>query len=246
MAQLMFNLTQKYGPWIVTNKGDQDCRELSDRHYSRQTVGARQFTRPGHNLVLRTRDAKALWVTWRGIRDDGFDAFECTIFRNESKHLSSDLIKWALFATVSEWGHDIPKDSFITYVDDTKVASEIPGYCFLRAGWKKIGKSKRRGLFLFQISLERNFLAMQKMQAVKELHEAQRMVNLAMDSGEWYEAEWFRQEAQRLQEYYTSVQELGLASLYEPTIEHDELMNMISPFEGVDDAYFEAGNRLLD
>lgn len=131
--------------WVVTNKGDQECRRLADRHYSRQKIGSRQFCRPGRNLVLKTEEADAVWVTWSGIRDDGIDAWECTIFRNESTHLSSVLIREAVELTLREWGQP-PPDGIITYVDQTKVRSANPGFCFLKAGWRKSGRSKRRNL----------------------------------------------------------------------------------------------------
>lgn len=148
MIQTMMDMPQ-YGPWMVTNQGDQACRQLADRHYSRQTIGAPQFCRPGRKLVLRTAQGDAVWVTWSGIRDDGLDAWECTIFRNESGHRSSDMIMWAEWATKQEWGN-YPKDGIITYVDAAKVKSTNPGYCFKQAGWKTIGKSKKRGLILLQ------------------------------------------------------------------------------------------------
>lgn len=139
--------------WIITNKGDQACRALADRHYSRQKPGTRLFTRPGRNLVLRTEDASAVWVTWSGIRDDGIDAWECTIFRNESEHLSSDLIREAVAVTLREWGEP-PPDGIITYVDQTKVRSANPGFCFLRAGWARVGYSKRRNLLRLSAPIE--------------------------------------------------------------------------------------------
>lgn len=131
--------------WIITNKGDQECRALADRHYSRQTIGSPQFCRPGHNLVLKTENADAVWVSWSGIRDDGVDAWECTLFRNESPYLSSDLIREAIDITIHEWGAP-PPDGIITYVDSSKVRSANPGFCFLMAGWTKAGRSKRRKL----------------------------------------------------------------------------------------------------
>lgn len=133
------------GRWINTNKGDQECRALADRHYSRQKVGSRQFCRPGRNLVLKTENADAVWVTWSGIRDDGIEAWGCTIFRNESPHLSSELIREAIDITIREWGTP-PPDGIITYVDSSKVRSANPGFCFLMAGWAKTGHSKRRKL----------------------------------------------------------------------------------------------------
>ncbi|MCI3922445.1 hypothetical protein MO973_19620 [Paenibacillus sp. TRM 82003] len=150
MNQLMIDIPQ-YGPWMVTHKGDRSCRILADRHYSRQSIGSNQFCRPGRNLVLRTTRGDAVWVTWQGIRDDGFDAWECTIFRNESAQLSSDMIEWAVEATRKEWGTP-PKDGIITYVWGDKVKSANPGYCFKQAGWKAIGKSKQRGLILLQLA----------------------------------------------------------------------------------------------
>ena len=147
-AQIMFDLS-KYGPWIITNQGDQACRLLADRHYSRQTIGHPQFCRPGRKLVLRTALADALWVTYHGFREDKREAWECTIFRNESKYLSSELIKYAITATLAEWGPP-PRDGIITYVDPSKVRSTNPGFCFLKAGFKKIGRSKKRGLILLQ------------------------------------------------------------------------------------------------
>jgi hypothetical protein len=149
MNQLMLHIPQ-YGEWMVTHKGDRSCRLLADRHYSRQTIGHPMFTRPGRNLVLRTAGGDAVWVTWYGIRDDGLDAYECTIFRNESKYRSSDLIRWAVEATEAEWGAS-PKDGMITYVAADKVRSTNAGYCFKAAGWKRIGASKKRGLILLQL-----------------------------------------------------------------------------------------------
>lgn len=148
-VQTMFDLPQ-YGHWMVTHKGDKTCRMLADRHYSRQNIGHPMFTRPGKNLVLRTADAKAVWVTWSGIRDDGLDAWECTIFRNETDIISSELIKEAVTATLERWGTP-PKDGIITYVWAEKVNSVNPGYCYKKAGWKVIGKSKVRGLILLQL-----------------------------------------------------------------------------------------------
>ncbi len=137
--------------WIVTNKGDQDCRRLADRHYTRQKPGNKQFCRPGHNLVLRTPEGDAVWVTWRGIRDDGQDAWECTIFRNESQHLSSDLIRKAVEITLREWGAP-PPGGLITYVQEARIASANPGFCFKRAGWKTDGRSKRRSYLRLRLS----------------------------------------------------------------------------------------------
>lgn len=112
MQQPMLDLPD-YGPWLVTHKCDRSFRLLADRHYSRQRVGVPMFKRPGRNLVLRTADGDAVWVTWSCIRDDGLQAWECTIFRNESKNPSSDMIRVAVAATIAEWGQP-PPDGIIT------------------------------------------------------------------------------------------------------------------------------------
>lgn len=137
--------------WQVTRKTDTACRLLADKHYSRQTIGAINFCRPGNNYVLRTADGDAVWVSWLSkYRDDGFQAIECTIFRNESPYLSSHLIQ---LATLMTFAHFPTEDTIITYVDPKSVASKNPGYCYMKAGYKKLEHvSKKRGLWTFSIT----------------------------------------------------------------------------------------------
>jgi len=135
--------------WIVVSKGDIRARGIADRHYSRQTIGSPQFTRPGNNLVLLLEDCSALWVTWKpadGIKrmDDMDGAYECTIFRNEGNELSSSLIKSAIELTESVWGK--PINGWLTYIGDKSVASPNKGYCFKMAGFRKIGRNKKGNL----------------------------------------------------------------------------------------------------
>lgn len=131
--------------WLITDKGDQDARLLADRHYSRRTPGSPQFCRNGQNLVFIADAADAVWVTFRptpgkAIRQDGFDAWECSLFRNEGTSLSSQLIREAVRLTWALWG-PAPSGGLITYVRPECVASGLPGYCFLRAGWRHVGAS---------------------------------------------------------------------------------------------------------
>ncbi|MCM3456574.1 hypothetical protein M3685_21985 [Heyndrickxia oleronia] len=135
--------------WVEVNKSDSRAVALADRHYTRQKPGTKQFCRPGNNIVLLSKDEKALWVTWRGIRDDGLDAWECTLFRNEGEYLSSHLIVLALGITVFKWGKP-PKDGVITYV-----GKHLKGGTFHAAGFRKIGESKKRKLPLLQLSNDR-------------------------------------------------------------------------------------------
>ena len=162
-TQLLFNFEDKevFGPWIQTHNCDEAGRKLADRHYSRQTIGAARFTRPGKNLVLRTAEGDAVWATWYGkFRRDGLDACECTIFRNESLHLSSYLISYACLASFLHVGVDNLKDGIITYVDDSKVNSVNPGFSFRAVGFKYIGRTKKNNLMIFQLkrkALEKYF-----------------------------------------------------------------------------------------
>lgn len=82
------------GEWVVTNKGDQRARAMADRHYTRQSPGHPQWTRPGYSAVLLAESpaGRALFVWWRPkwehgapgtARKDGLKCLECTHFRRE-------------------------------------------------------------------------------------------------------------------------------------------------------------------
>jgi hypothetical protein len=130
-----------FGAWEVSDKFDPSGAQLADRHYSRRTVGSPQFMPPGETLVLVTRNGSAVFGWWRPHPDagiepmNGLDGWTCTIFRNESDLLSSDLILDAERALVAEASSCGP-DGMLTYVWDRKVRSANPGYCFKRAGWR--------------------------------------------------------------------------------------------------------------
>lgn len=62
-TQLCFDLHDgKFGPWLITHKGDPAVRKLFDDHYSRHSKGHSQFCRPGNNLILRKADCTAAWI----------------------------------------------------------------------------------------------------------------------------------------------------------------------------------------
>lgn len=67
---------------------------------------------------------------------NGLDGWTCTIFRNETAALSSEMIL-AAEAFVEDCG----PDGFITYVWDKRVRSTNPGACFKLAGWAATGRS---------------------------------------------------------------------------------------------------------
>ncbi len=125
--------------WWVTKDGDLDCLELYERHYSayRYADGRKRqlFVGPGDKLVLRTEHADACFVWRRFIDDSGQVGVNCAVFRNESEHLSSALIRQADAIADATWADR----RHYTYVRREAVASSNPGYCFLRAGWRRCG-----------------------------------------------------------------------------------------------------------
>jgi hypothetical protein len=88
-------------PWRLSYRADPAALGLADRHYNRQKIGSPQFVPPGRCLVLLTADRSALWVTsWpfaEHVKHAWAGAFVNSLFRNEGGHLSSDLIRWAVW-----------------------------------------------------------------------------------------------------------------------------------------------------
>ena len=132
-----------WGPWRRVKRTDPAARRLADRHYSRQTPGARDFMPPGRVFVLLTEDVRAVW----GVVENWFRGerrWRVVIFRNEGSALSSDLIREATSLTyrywLARWGLPGP---LRTEVNPGKVRHKRdPGRCFLRAGWRVIGESR--------------------------------------------------------------------------------------------------------
>ena len=141
--------------WWLTKDGDRDCLAMYERHYSayRYADGRmrRIFCGPGQKVVLRTEPADALFV-WRKFRDDCIDqrsgerqsGINCAVFRNESSHRSSELICQADAIADCLW----PDCRHYTYVRADAVRSTNPGFCFLKAGWKRCGMTKNGLLIL--------------------------------------------------------------------------------------------------
>lgn len=130
--------------WEQSNRFDVRALPLADRHYNRQKVGSPQFVPPGRCLVLLTPTANALWVTsWpEYARHDWRGAWMNTLFRNESEHLSSELILEAVAATRWRYGNP-PAEGMVTFVDrDAVRPKRDPGYCYLCAGFRVVGETK--------------------------------------------------------------------------------------------------------
>ncbi len=124
--------------WYLTYRADPRAARLADRHYSRGTIGAVQFAPPGRCLVLLNREASAVWVTsWpypEYVLRAWKDAWLCTLFRNESSLLSSELIREAVAVTRWRYGES-PMSGMITMIDETKIRHKRDtGRCYRKAG----------------------------------------------------------------------------------------------------------------
>jgi hypothetical protein len=128
--------------WWLTKDGDRDCLALYERHDSayKYKDGRRrsQFVGPGQTIVLRTIDADALFVWRKFIDDSGQQGVNCAVFRNESPHLASELIRQADAIADFCW----PGERHYTYVRAEAVRSTNAGFCFKQAGWRTCGRTK--------------------------------------------------------------------------------------------------------
>jgi hypothetical protein len=135
--------------WWLTKDGDLDCLALYERHYSAYQYAdgrvRRRFSGPGERIVLRTKEGDAMFVWRKFIDDSGQQGINCAVFRNESAHQSSELIRQADRIADCVW----PDSRHYTYVNPEAVASRNPGFCFIAAGWKRIAlRTKKRGLMI--------------------------------------------------------------------------------------------------
>lgn len=121
-----------------------------DRHYSRKFYAdgraPKLFVGPGEKLVLVSAGWDALFV-WRKFKSaDGQIGVNCAVFRNESPRLSSELILDACDIAWDRW----PNERLYTYVNPRKIRSTNPGYCFLKAGFRKCGVTKVNKLVILE------------------------------------------------------------------------------------------------
>ena len=104
----------------------------------------------------------ALWVTsWpfaQYVKHEWAGAWVNSCFRNEGTELSSELIRQAVAhtrwfrTTKSSWDEPEPRLGMITFVDQRKIRSGNPGYCYQCAGFKRVGHTKG-GLVALQLLL---------------------------------------------------------------------------------------------
>jgi len=147
--------------WYGAKDGDPRAYELMKRHYSFQPYhdGRRQnqsnpnrnlFVGPGEKMVLMTPDCRALFVWRKFIDKSGQTGINCAVFHNESDFLSSELILEAEQLAALRW----PGERLYTYVNQRKIKSANPGYCFKLAGWHYCGLTKSKKLHILEKILE--------------------------------------------------------------------------------------------
>jgi hypothetical protein len=132
---------------VRVGKFDAESCQLADKHYSRQKPGTNQFMPPGKTMILRSAAGDVVfgWL-WQQKRDDGQTGYNCSIFRNESQRLSSEIILEAERKVVIEWG----ANRGFTYIDPESISNKRnPGYCFKVAGWEFV-KETASGLHLLE------------------------------------------------------------------------------------------------
>lgn len=143
--------------WHLSKDGDLKALELFRRHYSciNKNPKISQFVGPGQKMVLvhinSNWDYDALFV-WRHAKytSDAQWGVNCAVFRNESELLSSKMILEAEDVVQQRWFCS----RFYTFVNPGKIKSTNPGCCFIKAGWKKCGKTKARKLQILEKLLE--------------------------------------------------------------------------------------------
>lgn len=137
-------------PWLLTHDADPLACAIADRHYSRKKPGSKSCAPPGRKVVLRVGTDQALWITsWplpEYVQHRWPGPWLCSAFRRESHcpYRASDLIRRAV-ATTRWYAAQRPSWQrmpvcplgVLTFVDESKVeAKELPGYAFLRAGFR--------------------------------------------------------------------------------------------------------------
>lgn len=127
--------------WVHALDGDPSAYAMFRRHYSARKTKpkVRQFVGPGEKMVLVGWFCPALFVWRKFIDDSGQTGVNCAVFRNESEHKASDMIREAMDLAWERWGGA----RLYTSVNPEKIKSKNPGYCFKKAGWKKCGETAK-------------------------------------------------------------------------------------------------------
>lgn len=140
--------------WCLTRDGDPQALDLFRRHYTckhpERKLGrgnANRFAGQGETIVLIESHGRALCVWNRQAhRLDKQIGVCCSVFRNESPVLSSQLIREAVAVAADRW----PGRRLFTFVDAAAVRSSNLGACFRAAGWQPCGRSAARSLLILE------------------------------------------------------------------------------------------------
>lgn len=132
--------------WIPVKDGDPRAVALYRKHYSCRDPKVDYcrygFSGKGESMILLTVDCKALWC-WRLVKDD---AVYCSVFHNDGDILSSELISEADDLALQRWPNVLHR----TYVNASKIRSQNPGTCFIKAGWKRLKETTGKGLIILE------------------------------------------------------------------------------------------------
>lgn len=126
--------------WRPVKRDNAEARALADRHYSRQTIGAREFMPPGRTFVLLAPGA--VWGVCENVFR-GRRRLRVTIFRNESEVRSSELVTEATLLTLARFG--LNGLVLETEVDASAVRHKRdPGRCFTASKiWRRAGRTSK-------------------------------------------------------------------------------------------------------
>lgn len=137
--------------WVEAKDGDPTAYAMYRRHYSAKKnkhPKIRLFVGPGEKMVLVGFMLPALFVWRKFIDDSGQTGVNCAVFRNESPERSSDMICEAMAWAWERW----PGQRLYTTVDTTEIRSTNPRCCFLKAGWRRCGFTKK-GLLILEYAV---------------------------------------------------------------------------------------------
>lgn len=141
--------------WRLSDRAEPAANRIAKRHYNCQSPESDQWVKPGACVCLVATGGDAVWSSSaplaKYVKHAWPGAWECSTFRNESQHLSSDLIREAVAATRYAWG-DPPPLGMVTFVNADKTRRKRdPGRCFRRAGFRHVGFTAA-GLYVLQLA----------------------------------------------------------------------------------------------
>jgi hypothetical protein len=131
--------------WLPVSVADWRLLGLRDRHYE-GGVGGKTAGAPGKRLAFVTFEGTAAWISYyqrpEEVDHDFGCGYLCSLFRNEGAGLSSAMIESAIALTELRWGPH--PEGWLTFIQEDKVASPNPGYCFKVAGFVPVGYTRER------------------------------------------------------------------------------------------------------